>query len=184
MDAVTTLPRSRPLTRDDLAAAPDDGHRYELVDGILVVTPAPGLSHQTVALRLAGALEAARPSDLRVLTAPFDVVLAADTVVQPDLLVARRTDLTARDLPVPPLLAVEILWPSTRRIDLTLKRSRYEAAGVGAYWVVDPDEPSLVAWELQDSGYVEVGRVSDDEAFHAQRPFEVTLVCADLAADR
>ncbi len=183
---MTTLPRSRPLTRDDLAAAPDDGHRYELVDGILVVTPAPGLSHQTVVLRLAAALEAARPSALRVLTAPFDVVLAADTVVQPDVLVARRMDLTGRDLPAPPVLAVEILSPSTRRIDLTLKRSRYEAAGVGSYWVVDPDEPGLVAWELELEGsrYVEVGRVSGDEPFRAERPFEVALVPADLAADR
>lgn len=184
MEAMTTLPRSRALTRDDLHAAPDDGHRYELVDGVLVVTPAPGLSHQTVALRLAAALEAARPSELRVLTAPFDVVLDSDTVVQPDVLVARRADLTARDLPVPPLLVVEVLSPSTRRIDLTLKRSRYESAGVESYWVIDPDEPTLVAWELQGRGYVEVGRVSHDEPFRAQRPFEVTLVPVDLAADR
>lgn len=62
--------------------------------------------------------------------------------------------------------------------------SRYEAAGVGSYWVVDPDEPGLVAWDLRSSRYVEVGRVSADEAFRAHRPFAVTLTPADLAADR
>jgi Uma2 family endonuclease len=54
----------------------------------------------------------------------MDVVLADDTVLQPDALVARRSDLSERDLPAAPLLAVEVLSPSTRHIDLTLKRSR------------------------------------------------------------
>lgn len=59
-------------------------------------------------------LRAACPADLKVLLAPFDVALAADTVVQPDIVVARRTDLTSRDLPTAPVLAVEVLSPSTR----------------------------------------------------------------------
>lgn len=176
MDTVTTLPRSRPLTRWDLEAMPDDGHRYELIDGTLIVSAAPSPRHQTVVVNLTVLLHAACPDDLQVLTAPLDVALDEHSLLQPDLLVARRTDFTARDLPMAPRLAVEVLSPSTRRVDLTLKRSRYESASCPSYWVVDPDEPSLVAWELHKSEYVEVGRVEGDEPFEARQPFAVTVV--------
>lgn len=175
MGTVTTLPRGRALTRSDLDAMPDDGHRYELIDGTLIVTPAPSRRHQTVSFRLGVVLDAACPKDLQVLAAPFDVALADDTVVQPDLLVALRSDFTERDLPVAPLLAIEVLSPSTRRVDLTLKRSRYEAAGCPSYWVVDPDGPSLTAWELRDGEYVEVAHVVGDEEYVASAPYDVTV---------
>ena len=84
---------------------------------------------------------------MQVLFAPFDVLLAEDSMLQPDLLVAARADFTEQDLPVAPLLAVEILSPSTRQIDLTLKRARDEAAGCPSYGVVDPDKPSITAWK-------------------------------------
>ncbi len=158
MVTVTTLPRSRPLSRDDLEKLPNDGRRYELVDGALVVTPTPSYRHQDVVGNLHVTLRAACPSHLKVLLAPFDVALAEDTLLQPDLLVARRSDFTERDLPVAPLLAVEVLSPSTRLIDLHLKRARYEAAGSPAYWVIDPDAPSLTVWELRDDQYAEVAR--------------------------
>jgi Uma2 family endonuclease len=159
---------------------PNDGHRYELIDGVLVVTPGPAFAHQRVVVKLVVALELACPPELCALTAPFDVVLSADTVVQPDVLVARRQDFTDGDLPGPPMLAVEVLSPSTRRIDVMLKFSRYEAAGCPAYWVVDPDTPSLIAWELQDGAYVQVAKVTGDEAAHLTSPYDVTLVPADL----
>ena len=180
MGIVTILPRGRALTRADLDAIPDDGHRYELIDGALVVTPAPSHRHQRIAGRLFMRLETDCPEDLEVLFAPFDVALADDTVVQPDLLVARRSDFTDRDLPAAPLLAVEILSPSTRRIDLTLKRARYEAAGCPAYWAVDPDGPSLTAWELRSGSYVEVAHVIGDEEYDATAPYEVTVSPARL----
>lgn len=66
--------------------------------------------------------------------APLDVVLAIDTVLEPDVVVAARADFTERNLPAPPLLAIEVLSPSSRQIDLMLKRSRLEAAGCPAYW--------------------------------------------------
>jgi Uma2 family endonuclease len=175
MTAVTTLPRSRPLVRADLEAMPDDGHRYELVDGVLVVSPAPSWLHQRAVGRLFQMLVEACPDDCEVILAPFDVVLADDTVMEPDVLVARRADLTPRDLPAPPLLAVEVLSPSTRRFDLTLKRSRFEAAGVASYWVVDPDEPSLTAWDLTGGRYVEVARVRGEQTYAAQRPYHLVV---------
>jgi Uma2 family endonuclease len=169
-----------PLTRDDLDRMPDDGHRYELVDGALLVTPSPRFQHQDAALALYRLLFAACPSDLYVMAAPFDVALSDDTVVIPDLLVAPRADFTERDLPIAPLLAVEVLSPSTRRIDLMLKWSRYQDAGVAAYWVVDPDTPSLIAWELQDGAYVQVAKVTGDETARLTGPFEVSIVPANL----
>jgi len=177
---VSLLPQSRPLTRDDLEALPEDGHRYELIDGTLIVTPAPSWRHQTVVGELHVLLHAACPPDLQVLLAPFDVVLAIDTVVQPDLLVARRSDLTHRDLPAAPLLAIEVLSPSTRHIDISLKRARYEAAGCPSYWVVDPDTPSITAWELRDGTYLELAHVAGPDAFRAQAPYALEIVPARL----
>lgn len=182
MDVVTTLPRQG-LTRDDLAALvpeePDDGHRYELIDGALIVTPSPGFHHQLVQARLFRALDRATPEGLVVLLAPFAVGLGIDTEVQPDLLVAPRSAFTAKDLPGAPLLAVEILSPSTRLIDLNLKKARYEEAGCPSYWVVDPLDLRLIAWELVDGRYVEIADTTD--TFTAERPFPVTVVLAELA---
>jgi Uma2 family endonuclease len=120
MVTVTLLPQSRPLTADDLESMPDDGHRYELVEGALIVTPAPPRRHQRVLGEVFALLHASCPADLEVLLAPFDVRLADDTALQPDLLVARRADTTERNLPVAPRLAIEVLSPSTRLIDLNL----------------------------------------------------------------
>ncbi|MCB1253303.1 MAG: Uma2 family endonuclease [Austwickia sp.] len=182
MTAMTTLPRSRPLTRADLAAMPEDGHRYELIDGVLIVTPGPVTHHQRASRQLLLALSRDVPADLEVFHAPFDVVLADDTVLQPDIVVARQADLTAANLPAAPVLAIEILSPSTRHIDLHLKKSRLEEAGCAAYWVVDPGEPSITAWELRGGRYVEVGHAVGTEVLSVRQPYAVTIRPADLVS--
>ena len=180
MSTVTPIPQSRPLTKADLETMPDDGHRYELIDGALIVTPAPSWQHQTVAFELAVLLRARCPADLQVFMAPVDVVLSETTVMEPDVLVARRSDLGARDIPAVPVLAVEVLSPNTRHIDLMLKRSRLEVAGCPAYWVVDRLKPTLTAWELQDGSYAEVAHVGADGEFSASRPFPVVVRPGEL----
>jgi Uma2 family endonuclease len=180
MVGMTVLPQSRPLTADDLAVVPDDGHRYELVDGSLIVTPAPSTRHQRAVARLLKALLDAVPEHLEVLAAPYDVRLADDTVLQPDVLVCRRADLTAQNLPTAPLLAVEVLSPSTRLVDLNLKHGRYEAAGCPSYWVVDPAEPSLRAWDLRDGTYLEIAHTVGTEEFSATLPAAVSIIPDDL----
>lgn len=175
MSTVTALPQGRPLTQHDLESVPDDGHRYELVDGTLIVSPAPSPRHQRAVAQLHLALATVCPPDLEVLFAPLDVAMAVDTVLQPDLLVARRADFTDENLPVPPLLAVEVLSPSTRLVDLNLKRARYEQAGCRSYWVVDPDEPSLTCWDLGVGGYVEAARAEGSQTVTVDRPFAVSL---------
>lgn len=184
MTAMTTevlgLPRGRALTHRDLDSMPDDGHRYELLDGVLVVSPAPRFRHQDAVGRLFKSLDAAASGDLKVLFAPFDVLLADDTVIQPDLLVAPRKAFTDRDLPGPPLLAVEVLSPSTRGIDLMLKKERLQRAGCPHYWVVDPDEPSITAWTLVDGAYVEVARATGEDPFDVSEPLAVRLTPSSL----
>ena len=185
MTVVTTgarsfLPYGRELTRADLQSVPDDGHRYELIDGVLVVSPAPRIRHQRTLLNLVRVLDAARPPDLTLLFAPVDVVLADDTVIQPDLLVAPHDAFTDNDLPAAPLLAVEVLSPSTRGVDLLLKKERLQRAGCPHYWAVDPDVPSVVAWALVDGVYREVTHAAGPQLFEVASPFPVSLLPASL----
>lgn len=177
------LPRGRALTRDDLDAMPDDGHRYELIDGVLVVSPAPVFRHQIAVGNMHLLLRAAASEDLIVLMAPFDVALSDDTVMQPDLLVARRSDFTARDLPTSPALAVEVLSPSTRAFDLLVKKDRLQRAGCKHYWVIDPQLPAVSAWRLVDGVYVEAGMAVGDETLQLDAPFAVSLTPAEIIAD-
>lgn len=180
MTTVTTLPHGRPLTRADLELMPDDGHKYELLDGVLLVSPAPRLRHQEVVGGLHLLLRENRPAGLKVLFSPVDVALAEDTVLQPDLLVAPREQFTDRDLPGAPLLAVEVLSPSTRRFDLLLKRDRFQSAGVRSYWLVDPDVPSVTVLELQDGVYAEVAHVEGAESCDVLLPYPMTIVPEQL----
>lgn len=190
MDVMTTigpasapswLPRGRPFVAADLDALPGDGNRYELIDGALIVTPSPAMRHQRGVTRLNVALSQACPDDLEVFVAPLDVRLDDNTVIQPDVVVARRGDLTEANLPTAPVLAVEVLSPSTHGIDLVLKRDRLQRAGCPSYWVVDPLDPRLTAWELDESGqYVEVADVTGEETWRATRPFVVSITPARL----
>lgn len=173
-------PGGRPFTRTDLVGMPDDGHRYELIDGVLIVAPAPSVRHQIVSANLYTRLRQFCPPDLRLLYAPLDVELAEDTVLQPDLLIAPHGQFAGHSLIGAPLLAVEISSPSTRHLDLAFKRSRYEAAGCDSYWVVDPLEPSVTAWHLEDGRYVDAGRAFGEEELTVDRPFPVALVPAQL----
>ncbi|HKE69938.1 MAG TPA: Uma2 family endonuclease [Nocardioidaceae bacterium] len=185
MTAQAGLPFGRPLTVEDLEAMPDDGHRYELIDGTLIVTPAPSWPHQGVQVRLTTWLYERCPRDLRVIAAPFEVQLAMDTAVQPDLIVTRFADLTRKNLPVPPLLAVEIGSPSTALIDRNLKRATYERFGIPSYWLVDPDpeRPTLTVLELESEAYVERATVTVEESVEVATPFEVRLSPWDLTRD-
>lgn len=177
-------PVSRPFTVTDLEAMPDDGRRYELIDGELLVSPAPGWAHQEAAQTLYVRLRAACPGHLRVLAAPFAVRMDPFNEVQPDVLVARFSDLTELNLPNAPLLAVEVISPSSGLRDRSLKKAVYERMGVPSYWLADPDRnrPSVTAFEVRDGAYEQVAAVTGDEAWIAQRPFRLEIKPADLVA--
>ena len=171
-------------TRADLDAMPDDGNRYELIAGEIVMSPAPRTRHQIAVTRLAVLLSAHCPGELEVIAAPFDVELEPGrTVVEPDIVVIDPVDADERGLVGAPLLAVEVLSPGTRGRDLVRKKALYERTGVASYWVIDPAEEqvSLTAWELRDGRYEVVAAVAGDEEWTATTPFEVTVVPARLA---
>ena len=178
----SVLPHGRPFTVDDLEGMPDDGNRYELIDGMLHVSPAPVPRHQVVLGELFVQLYTACPPDLLVVVAPMDVQPDRSNSLQPDILLTRPSDFGPKNLTVAPLLAVEVLSPSTRLYDLNTKRFAYEKMGVASYWVVDPTgSGALTVFELDDRGrYRQVAHVEGDEEFHATRPFPVTIVPARL----
>ena len=146
------------LTYRDYAALPSDGRRYEVHDGELSVTPAPGRTHQRVVVRLVAALHAhvtARELG-EVYVAPFDVILADTTIVQPDVIFVandRASILSERGAESAPTLVIETLSPSTRHIDQGMKLQLYARHAVPYYWIVDPDRPVIDVYRLSARGY-------------------------------
>lgn len=143
-------------TIEELLALPDDGLRHELLDGVHVVTPAPSLLHQRsvgrLCLHLRDTLEGR--DDAEVFISPADVVLGPRTLVQPDIFVVRRTPGQKlqrwADVGVP-LLATEILSPSTAPRDRGVKRRIYQSARVAEYWIVDLDARLIERWRPEDT---------------------------------
>ncbi len=141
-------------TADMVRALPDDGNRYEVVYGDLLVTPAPRTWHQVLVKRLGVALEnyLRRHPVGELLHAPADISWGTDVLVQPDVFVvdpdeARTLDWARmRTL----LLVAEVLSPSTSKGDRFLKRLRYREAGVPVYWIVDGDDRSVEVWTPED----------------------------------
>jgi Uma2 family endonuclease len=176
------MPWSRELTIEDLADVEDDGHRYELIDGGLIVTPAPGFDHQICVGRLYLLLHGRVGQDFTVILSPFDYVISGNTKLEPDLLVARTEDFGPANLQVTPLLVIEILSPSTRYLDLGTKRLRYAAAGVPNYWIVDPNpaDPSLTALALDPDGSYQEAAVVTGERSWIDPLFGATIVPARL----
>lgn len=138
----------RQWTVDDLQDLPDDGNRYEIIDGELFVTPAPSLRHQEAIARLYLILHdyLERERVGHVFFAPADVIFSPRRAVQPDLLV---TPLVAGRRPERfedvkrLLLAVEVLSPTTARADRVSKRKLYREEPVDEYWIVDLDARAI-----------------------------------------
>lgn len=145
----------RTLDYTDYAAAPADGRRYEILDGGLVVTPAPSPAHQRISRRLERQLDAYfRDARGEMFHAPIDVILSPGDVVQPDIvIVSDPGQVSERGIEEAPLIVVEILSPSTREHDLGLKAQRYAEHGVRHYWVVDPEAKRLDCHRLEAGGY-------------------------------
>ena len=158
------MARSTPaikFTYADYRNTPND-KRYELLDGDLVMTPAPGTAHQRVLRKLTIqlGLSVERTNVGEVFVAPFDVVLSDTDVVQPDLLFVsneRSHIITDENIQGAPDLVVEILSPSTAERDRTYKRALYAKYGVGEYWLVDTDAKSVTVLFQSDHGFTPAG---------------------------
>lgn len=151
------MPAAHPpvTTIEELLALPDDGLRHELLDGVHVVTPAPALLHQRAVRLVMSHLQAAVQgrAGLECFTSPADVVLGPRTLVQPDIFVVSRTPgerlVRWADVGVP-LIAIEILSPTTAPRDRGAKRRIYQRAAVGEYWIVDLDARLIERWHPGD----------------------------------
>jgi len=171
MTSTRTAIPAGPWTVADLDALPESSTtRYELIDGALLVSAEPSLQHQRINLALARLLQDAAPADLEVLL-PVDVRLSPFRQIAPDVTVVQRQDVAAKRVDDVPLLVVEVQSPSTRAVDLTLKRQVLQEAGVPSYWLVDPLDLVLTVLELSDGVYVE--RFRGPGPFRATQPFPV-----------
>jgi Uma2 family endonuclease len=169
-------------TVDDLDRLPDDGQRYELIDGVVSVAPSPILLHQIVSRRLCSIIESVVPQDCEVGQA-VGVVLAADWCPIPDVLVLRRPVdyLSNRFLPAQTVLAVEIVSPSTKATDRLRKPARYAASGIPYYWRIELEPLEVVAYRLDGRGsYSEYERAGEAASFRVTDPFSLEFDPADL----
>jgi Uma2 family endonuclease len=145
------------ITWQDTLLMPEDGKRYEAIDGELYVTPAPSRRHQRISFNLARALYSILegPGHGWIYLAPTGVELPeTDEGVQPDILFvskAQSQSLVKEGIRGVPVLVVEILSPSTAERDRTIKKKLYQRHGVARYWVVDPDAESVEAWDFASS---------------------------------
>jgi Uma2 family endonuclease len=147
------VPPAKRLTYRDLLRMPDDGVRHELIDGEAYVIPGPDAEHQDVLLDLGIAFKqaaASGPVGTRVFISPLDVVLAEDTVLQPDLLVLAPGGKATivRGIEGPPDLVVEVLSPTSVRRDRGIKLATYARFGVGEYWLVDLVRHAIEVYHL------------------------------------
>lgn len=155
------------VTYADYVALPDDGKRYEILDGELVVTPAPSRKHQRVVLRLAALLDThVTAHNLgEVDIAPFDVILSDPNVVQPDIIFVatdRLPSFSDRGFDGAPTLAVEVLSPSTARVDRHRKLEIYARHRVPWYWIADPEARTIDVHVLAGSSYRTPDQFSGD----------------------
>jgi Uma2 family endonuclease len=162
-------------TLELLDRLPGDSLRYELLDGTLLVSPAPTALHQIAAANVFRLLDAVVTPDHAVLFAPLDWQPDSRTSLQPDLLVIRKDRLTVGRLAAPPTLVVEIASPSSVRIDRTVKFLRYAEGGIGQYWIVDPRVPSVEVYDLAEGAYRLTAAGDADHTVTVSTPFGVSV---------
>jgi Uma2 family endonuclease len=141
-------------TYDEYARLPDDGNRYEVIDGEVLVTPASSTGHQHILATLLLALRSyVERESLGVVLPDVDLLFVEGQFLRPDLLFvpnAARGGITSRGVHEAPGLVVEILSPSSGAIDRVKKPRRYRDFGVPEYWVVDPEERAVWVWRFAE----------------------------------
>lgn len=146
--------KEQTVTYDMYANMPDDGARYEIIDGKLeMMSPGPSTIHQYISGELEFLLKKSCKSDYMIFYAPLDVILSNTTVLQPDILMIHRSRLhiaTNRGIEGPPDLVVEIITPGSRSRDKVIKMKSYAKYGVPEYWIVDAESRTLEQYRLMD----------------------------------
>jgi Uma2 family endonuclease len=171
----------------DIWATPDDGKRYEVIDGDLYVTPSPAWGHQLVVTNLLVVLanHIKRHGLGKIVPAPTGVVLDEETAVEPDIVfISREREqiISARGVEGPPDLVVEVLSPSTQSTDRTVKMHRYAAAGIPHYWLASTSAPAIEVYRLGEDGYELVGIFGPGTTFRPELFPDLEILIDDLFA--
>jgi Uma2 family endonuclease len=140
------------LSLADLEAMPEDGYRYELLGGAIVMTPSPVTGHQRAVVHLLDLLRSGCPPDHEVFIAPIDLDLADDQRAVPDLVVIPTQNINEKRLVAPALLVVEVVSPGSRINDYGTKVQAYGESAVAHYWIIDPNRERVVAYRLPTGG--------------------------------
>lgn len=168
------------ITYDDYQHLPDDGNRYEIIGGELIMTPSPITIHQRVAKKLLVLIDDyVEKNELgEVFIAPFDVVLSMTDVVEPDLFFVssqRSEIITKKNVVAAPDLVIEILSKSTEAIDRNLKKDLYQKNGIKEYWIVDPEEVLIEQYILMDGLFEIKGVFTVSEKFDSNVIFGLSI---------
>jgi Uma2 family endonuclease len=172
-------PQAKYWTYEDLRALPDDGKRYEIIEGVLYEMDAPNMVHGHIIAMLTYRVLWPVVDQLAgvVYTAPIDVFLPGANPVQPDIFVLLPEQFgfrSARGVEGPPVLVVEVLSPNTTHHDLVRKRDLYARASVPEYWIVDPEAKSITVLVLEGGHYRTHAQVTGEETL-------LSVVFPDLA---
>jgi Uma2 family endonuclease len=172
----------------DYMQMPDDGPRYELIEGELLMAPAPNLFHQRIAfnltLILGNHVEKKRLGKLYF--APFDVILDEHNVLQPDIIFfsnARASALTKAGATGAPDLAIEIISPGAEKRDRELKRKVFARSGVEELWLVLPDKKRIDIYRLAENPGRPRLTVSGSDEFESKLFPGLTIAAAEVFAD-
>ena len=176
-----------PWTIEDLQWLPDDGYRYEITDGSLLVTPPPGLPHAKSTTFLRELLYDQAPKTF-ALSENVGIGIDRDprrtTMRIPDIILLPRSVLESRDVVASPdqvVLVVEVLSPDSAGHDQITKRHQYGQAGIRHYWLVDPKRRTLTVLRHDGAaGYAEVEVVKPGTTWRTDDPFPLALDPADF----
>jgi Uma2 family endonuclease len=187
MTEATMATTAQRFTYADLAELPAEreGDRHELIEGELIVTPAPVPDHQTIVGNLYAAMRAASlaASSGRVFLGPIDVRLTPDTVLEPDLcfVSAERLHIVGpKTIDAAPDLVVEVLSPGTSGRDRGAKRALYARFGVQEYWIVDPEARTLTVLTLRGDRFDPLPL--DDDIARSRVVPDLAVALADVFA--
>lgn len=170
-------------TTDDLDELPEDGHRRELIDGVLIMPPTPSSTHQTIAMRLGVALEATCPAHLNI-TQAVEVRVNRRRSLVPDVLVTTfdaAVSGPAKFAPSDVVLVVEIVSPGSQTLDRFTKPALYAEAGIPFYWRIETQKGVEVHTHRLDAGvpaYVETGLFTTQ--IEVDEPWPITLPISPL----
>lgn len=172
-------------TYEDYKRIPDDGQRYEVMNGVLIMTPSPTEAHQIVVTSIGSYLRqyVTLAGIGKALVAPFEVVLSPEKVVQPDVVVVLQkqpAQLTSSDTQGRPDIVVEVSSSGTAAYDRLSKFSAYEQAGITEYWLVDPLEKNVELFMLKEGKYQSQGIFNGKDALPSQVVPAIAAVPVEL----